>query len=104
MSKERFVDFVATSDLGRLAAGLLWEKLMEAKVCDELTPYPDDDLHKVFGLAEEDLDEDIVLAVIEETRSTIPSKDVLEKFGAVNTPADIVRLIEVGNAGGSTDR
>lgn len=99
MSKEQFVNDVASSDLGRLAADLLWEKLVEVAVCDQFTPYPSDDLLKVFGLAEEDLDEDIIFEIITTIGSTVPGSVVLKEFGPVNTPADIVRLIEIGNPG-----
>lgn len=73
MSKERFVDAIASSGQGRMAAEVLWDKLVEARVCDRFTPYPDDDLLKVFGLAEEDLDEDVFLEIIEATGSSVRS-------------------------------
>ncbi len=103
MSKEQFVDAVASTDLGHSAADMLWEKLAEATVYGQFTPYPDDDLLKVFGLAEEDLDEDVILEIITATGSVVPDRNQLKKFGPVNTPADIVKLIEMSNAGNSAD-
>lgn len=101
MSKEQFVDAVASTDLGHSAADMLWEKLAEATVYDKFSPYPDDDLLKVFGLAEEDLDEDVILEIIMATGSVVPEREQLRKFGPVNTPADIVKLVEMGNGSNS---
>jgi len=98
MSKGQFLDAVASSDLGRAAADMLWEKLLEVRADDQFCPYPDDDLLQVFGLAEEDLDEDVILEIITLTGSAVPSRDMLAKFGPVNTPADIIKLIEMSNA------
>jgi hypothetical protein len=97
MSKESFVDAVASTDLGRSAANMLWEKLAEITICDQFTPYPDDDLLKAFGLAEEDLDEDLILEIIKATGSVAPDRNMLANFGSVNTPSDIIRLIEASN-------
>jgi len=77
---------------------MLWEKLLEVRADDQFSPYPDDDLLQVFGLAEEDLDEDVILEIITLTGSAVPSRDMLAKFGPVNTPADIIKLIEMSNA------
>jgi len=76
---------------------MLWGKLAETIICDQFTPYPDDDLLKAFGLAEEDLDEDVILEIVKATGSVVPDRDMLAKFGPVNTPADIIRLIEASN-------
>ena len=97
ISKERFVSAVSSTELGRVAAWMLWEKLRHEVVYDGFTPYPDDDLLKVFALAEEDLDEDIILEIISATGSIIPDSDMLCCFGAVKTPYDIIRLIEESN-------
>ena len=94
ISESDFVDRTASSDLGRAAATSLWKKLQDVKVRDELTPYPDDDLLRVYGLADEDLDEDIILAVIKEVGASVPSREVVTAFGPVRTPLDVVRLVE----------
>lgn len=98
MCKGEFVAKTSSTALGRSAANLLWEKLQSEKVVDEFSPYPDDDLLKVYGLADEDLDEDVILAIIQQIGTPVPSAKVLKAFGPVNTPADIVRLIEANEA------
>lgn len=85
---------VASTERGRVAAAMLWDKLSEAVVYERFTPYPDDDLLTTFGLAEEDLDQDIVLDLVLKTASVVPSREMLKRFGPVNTPADVIRLIE----------
>ncbi len=99
ISRDEFVARVSTTDLGRHSAGLLWEKLEEAKVVENFHPYPLDDLLHTFGLAEEDLDEDIILAIIKAVGSIIPSRKLLKEFGPIETPLDIVKLIEMANRG-----
>ena len=93
-SKANFIEGAAATDLGRIAAASLWDRLNEIKVVQEFSPSPEDDLFKVYGLAEEDLDEDVVLSLIEEVGVTVPTKERLDRFGVVKTPRDIVRLIE----------
>jgi hypothetical protein len=64
LTKNDFVGQISTTAIGRAAAELLWEELEALKVVDEFHPDPLDDLLKVYGLADEDLDEDIILAII----------------------------------------
>lgn len=97
MTKEHFIEAVSSTDLGEAAANFLWEKLSELVVYDGFTPHPDDDLLKVYGLAEEDLDEDVILEIIRVTASNVPDQEALAQFGPVNTPSDIIRLIEKSN-------
>lgn len=94
LSKDDFIAKIASDDRGRGAAALLWDKLNAAKVREELSPYPDDDLLRVYGLADEDLDEDIILAIIRDVGVPVPDREMLASFGQVSTPSDIVRLIE----------
>jgi hypothetical protein len=97
MPKEHFIDAIASTELGKTAANLLWGKLSELVVYDGFTPHPDDDLLKVYGLAEEDLDEDVILEIIKASGSHIPDSEALARFGPVNTPSAIIRLIETSN-------
>lgn len=94
ISKQDFVDRSASSELGKAAASILWDKLIELRVVDELTPYPDDDLLHTYGLADEDLDEDIILDILKSLNRTVPSENVVRTVGPINSPLDIVRLVE----------
>lgn len=94
LSREEFIAKTSSTALGKLASNLLWEKLQSEKVVDEFSPGPDDDLLKIYGLADEDLDEDVILSIMQQIGAPVPSADMLREFGPVNTPLDIVRLIE----------
>ena len=95
--RERFVAELASTETGKAAADLLWDKLNDAKVCDEFVPYPDDDLLWTYGLADEDLDDDIILAILVAVTANIPDEPFLKRFGPVDTPRDIIRLIEASD-------
>ena len=94
ISKTGFIEDSASTDLGKIAAAHLWQKLNGIKVDENFTPSPEDNLLSVYGLAEEDLDEDIILSIIREVGVGVPTKDTLEDFGPVHTPHDIIKLIE----------
>lgn len=94
ISKRCFIDGTASTDFGKMVASKLWDKLNLVKTIEELTPYPEDSLLDVYGLAEEDLDEDIILSLISDTGAAVPSIESLHDFGEIKTPLDVVRLIE----------
>ena len=95
MTREEFISQLGKSALGHQAAAMLWGKLNERIYFERFTPYPTDDLGKIFGIAEEDLDERTVLDILKRLRCPIPGADVLERVGPINTSEDLVRLIEV---------
>ena len=97
MSRDEFIEAVSSTEDGRNAATMLWNKLNEFRAWDGFTPYPSDDLGRVYGMAEEELDEDTVLDILEKTNTPIPSPEFLEKFGPLKTPQDIIRLVELCN-------
>ena len=51
MTKEPFVSETASTELGKSAAALVWDKLSALNGRGDFTPYPSDSLLKVFGLA-----------------------------------------------------
>jgi hypothetical protein len=89
-----FVNQTASNEMGRVAAGLLWKKLAERKFCDEFCPYPSDDLLRVYGLAEEDLDMDVIREIMKAVNCQIPDRETLRAIGPINTPRDVIRLVE----------
>ena len=98
MAREQFVNYAGTTELGRRAAGLLWDKLQARRVWYTFTPHPDDDLEDVFGLAEEELDEDAILDILKSLQVPIPNDYEIAMIGNVDTPRDIIRLIEASDA------
>jgi hypothetical protein len=94
MSKQEFIDRTASSTIGKSAASMVWQKLRDAAIIDAFTPYPDDDLLNIYGLADEDLDEDIILDTLKALKRAIPGESFLKSMGPIKCPADIVRLVE----------
>jgi hypothetical protein len=94
MSRDDFAAQLATNEFGRAAAGMLWEKLQERLCFEGFSPHPTDDLCRVYGLAEEDLDEDVILAMLNTLHCPSPGEDVLNNIGPINTPKDLIRLVE----------
>ena len=94
MTKEQFVRETATTELGELAAALVWDKLSVLKAHGDFSPYPSDSLLNVFGLAEEDLDVDIIMDILKRLNCAVPNQATVDAIGAINTPADVVRFVE----------
>ena len=61
---------------------------------DGFSPYPSDRLLKVYGLAEEDLDVDVIMDILKRLNCRAPDQATVNAIGAINTPADIVRFVE----------
>lgn len=94
-------DFVArTVDAGgdQEAALLIHEKLQGWLYAEGFTPYPEDDLERVYGIAEEELDEDLILDILKQIGVQPPGKDLVKAFGEVRTPIDAARLIKAARA------
>jgi hypothetical protein len=94
LSKQAFAEELAGSDVGRAAASLLWDALLAVRCCEEFCPDPSDDFLEVYGLAEEDLDEDMILEILRRLAQPIPDERVLTTVGPVRTPKDFIRLVE----------
>ena len=94
MTRDQFVHETASTELGKLAAAHLWDKLFALKVHGDFTPYPSDSLLNVYGLAEDDLDVDIIMDVLKRLNCAVPDQATVDAIGAINTPADVVRFVE----------
>ena len=71
----------------------VWNSLSREAVVEGFKPRPEDDLLKVFGLADEDLD-DLVLNILERCRCRIPSPAETAGMPAVRTVADLFVFVE----------
>jgi hypothetical protein len=60
---------------------------------DGFKPKPEDNLQYIFGLAEEDLDEDVVLKLLETYNWRIPNESELASMKPVDTVQDLVMLV-----------
>jgi hypothetical protein len=68
-------------------------RLKEWTVVPDFTPYPGDSSGSVFGIAEEELDEDLILSMLRELAVPIPTKAQVSAFGPVDTPLRIAQLV-----------
>lgn len=75
------------------AAKILWRELKDWTCVDGFTAYPGDSLGSVFGMAEEELDEDLVLGILNELNIAIPSQEFVSAFGVVDTPLQVATFV-----------
>jgi hypothetical protein len=93
VTRKGFVEQLAAAPAEKRAAGLLWDLLVEAAVVDDFRPLPDDGLLELYGLAEEELDEDLILPILQAMELPPPCPATLSEIGEVKTPRDVMRLI-----------
>ena len=58
------------------------------------TPYPEDQFGAIYGIDEEELDEDLVLAILEHVNVRPPTIEEMAPYGPVDTPAQVARLVK----------
>lgn len=93
LSQKDFVSRIAQSGGADDAAIIVRAKLQDWIYHDGFSPYPDDSLSSVFGIAEEELDEDIILDVLTKLGLSTPPQQLVEAFGPIDTAADIARFV-----------
>ena len=93
MNKEQFVAQISARDGDPSAAKLLWDAIVPDWVVDGFTPYPDDSLERVYGIAEEEKDEDLILRILNELDVPVPSDDFVESYGVVDSPLSIAKFV-----------
>lgn len=92
-TKDSFSNFFLSRGVSKDIVDEVWAILVDAAVTKDFKPYPEDELLKTFGLAEEDLDEDIVLVLLERCACRIPTPDEMETMEPLQTVADLVEFI-----------
>jgi hypothetical protein len=93
LDEAAFVHEITGDDGDHAAAILLWKRLQGWVYAENFAPYPSDDLEKVFGIAEEELDEDLILSILQELSVPPPSDEALSRFGRINTPLRVAQLV-----------
>jgi hypothetical protein len=83
------------------AADLVRTKLQDWIYNESFSPYPEDSLSSVFGIAEEELDEDLILDVLMKLGVPTPSQQDVEAFGPIDTALDVARLVALARSRGS---
>ncbi|MGI4720473.1 MAG: hypothetical protein ACRYGO_05110 [Janthinobacterium lividum] len=57
------------------------------------TPYPEDKFSYIYGIAEEELDEDLILMILRCLNVKLPRMDQLTPYGVVDTPIQVALLV-----------
>jgi hypothetical protein len=93
MCEADFVSSIEQRNGDGQAARAIWQKLRDWCYDPSFAPGPEDDLEYVFGIAEEELDEDIILDIFKALRLEVPGEAEVKAFGDVDTPLRIAQLV-----------
>jgi len=92
-TRAEFAAFFTARGIPQQIADEVWDALAAVAAVQDFRPKPEDDLVKTFGLADEDLDEDIVLPMLERCGCRIPSADEVSRMKPLQTVGDLVEFI-----------
>lgn len=67
--------------------------ILTGHAIDGFKPKPEDNLQYIFGLAEEDLDEDVILELLKTYSCRIPNESELASMKPVDTVQDLVIFV-----------
>jgi acyl-homoserine lactone acylase PvdQ len=70
-----------TDERERMVARMVWDHLRREAVVPDFRPHPDDRLLTVYGIAEEELDEDLILQVLRDLGAPTPRQASADAFG-----------------------
>ena len=93
MSKDKFISSIVAEGGDGLAADKIWNALASARVIDEFTPYPGDSLGRVYGIAEEELDQDLIARVFMDLELASPDREVTNQFGVIDSPQGVALFV-----------
>ena len=93
LNETDFVEEIANCHGDRAAAALVWAHLQDWVYVEAFTPHPADDFGAVVGIADEELDEDLILGMFQRLNVPLPDKEFLVGFGPVRTPLLLARLV-----------
>lgn len=93
LDEVEFTNRIVDAEGDRESATIIYRKLCDWVYAQGFTPYPDDNLVRIYGMAEEELDEDMILAVLDQLRVPPPNAEQLKRFGLVETPMKVAQLV-----------
>lgn len=99
LTESDFVASIANAGGDPEAARLVHQELQGWLYAEGFTPYPSDDLERIYGIAEEELDEDLILGVFKQIGLQPPNSEAVKVFGKVQTPLDVARFVKVARTG-----
>src|SRR5689334_23184057 len=93
MTEAAFVTSIVDAGGDAAAAIAAWKVLTDRTLDDGLSPYPEDSLGSIYGLAEEDLDEDLILPFLNDHKIAVPSQDAIAAFGPIDSTIRLAQFI-----------
>lgn len=93
ISHSDFVSLITRSGGDAGAADLIHSKLQDWIYHNSFTPHPDDSLSAVFGIAEEELDEDIIMDVLATLGLSAPPQQEVTAFGPIDTATRVAQFV-----------
>jgi len=93
LSEDTFATRISDAGGDREAATFVYRKLNEWIYAKGFTPYPDDSFGRLYGIAEEELDEDLILEAFDTLAVAPPGQERLKAVGPVDTPLQVAKLI-----------
>jgi hypothetical protein len=97
IKREDFTNQLAQTDLEYKAASWLWDHLRKEATVDDFRPMPDDDLEYLYGIAEEELDIDLLSNLAHKLDLRLPTSDEVASYGPVRRPRDVINLFFRGS-------
>jgi len=88
--KEDFVKYFVRENIPESLALMVYHKIQSGCFFKDFPVKPDDNLYKIYGIVNEDVD-DIVIETAEANNRIVPN--VLENQKTVTTVEDVVRLV-----------
>lgn len=91
-TKKEFLEYFRKFGINNEMILEVWDALIQDADFDDFRPYPEDNLLKVFGLADEDLD-DLILGILNRCKCRIPPPSETLKIAPVQTVTDLVKFV-----------
>ena len=99
ISYSDFVSFVIQADGDAQAADLIFSKLQDWIYNEGFTAHPEDSLGMVFGIAEEELDEDIIFEMLVKLNIPIPTQQEVLAFGPIDSAVEVAQFVSFARTG-----
>lgn len=93
IDKAEFISRVIAQGGDDRAAEAVWDVLVADWTSEGFSPYPEDSLGRVFGVAEEELDEDLVSRTLKDLDLPLPDREFTKQFGVIDTPLRVAQFV-----------
>ena len=92
-TKEDFTRLCLARGASQKILDEVWAALRDEAVVEDFKPHPEDHIERDFGLADEDKDEDVILALPHRCGCRVPSTEEVLSMRPVDTIGDLVDFL-----------